>query len=499
VRHIKLTLACSLLLLVVVSMAVTNFVILPFWASDILTRETRSLERFLAAASFSAQEHASRLAPPAMQAFLEAHPEGCIYWQGAFSPPSPASGSPCQQRLAPMLAAAERTGAAQTSRPAVTLAALFGNEYLSVVLPDPQGGVIAASMPLAQALRPLWVKEQVIALYLVFNAVILAALAFVRFLRTYALPIGRMAQSVENYQGDGLSALFTEKSTNELGQLSRSIGAMVQRIEADRGKLAAAVGELAAKNTLLQENQREMIRTEKMAAVGRLAAGLAHEIGNPLSVAQGYLQLLAMDQGTAQERDEYIGKALRELERMDRLIRRLLDYARSRQGLPTQTDAQALLAGIVEDFAAQPFLKGIQLAFTPQARNSDVLVDGEQLRQVILNCVLNAVDAIDAAGRRSSGHITIATTQGIVAHGESSPLCITIADNGAGIPEALLEAVFDPFFTTKEPGAGTGLGLSVSLALVESMNGRMELHSQAGEGTTVRIILPLAAGDDVDG
>jgi len=492
VRRIKLTLGFSLLLLVGVSMGVTNCVILPFWASDVVTRERQSLERILAAAAVPAQEQASGSLPVALQDFLAEHPEGCVVWRGVFHPPLPAAGPSCQHGMQALLAATERDGARPASRVA-TLLDLIGSEYLVAALPDAHA---AAGMPLAQALHPLWAKERAIAVYLVFNAVILAALAFFRFLRRYALPIDRMARSIENYQSDGLpGGLLTEHATNELGQLSRSIEAMVRRIEADREKLTETVAELAAKNALLRDNQREMIRTEKLAAVGRLAAGLAHEIGNPLSVAQGYLQLLGMGQCSEQERDEYLGKTVRELERMDRLIRRLLDYARSGQGLPARADAQALLAEMVEDLAAQPFLKGMELAFIPQAQDCEVLVDGEQLRQVILNCVLNAADAIDAAGRRSSGKITVAAARD-TERGGLPALRITVVDNGVGIPDALIEAVFDPFFTTKEPGAGTGLGLSVSLALVESMQGRMELRSQAGEGATVSIILPLVAEDD---
>ncbi|WP_310600880.1 ATP-binding protein [Desulfobulbus sp.] len=498
-KRIKLAMGCSLLLLVGVSMGVTNFVILPFWASDVLVREGRSLQRFLAAVSLSASEHVSQLPPPAVQSFLSDNPEGCIYWQGTFYPHQPTDHAPCRQELPALLMAAEQTKTMQTSRTAITLLDLIETEYLYVALPDTPFGVVAAGLPLAQALRSLWAKEQVIAVYLVFNALILAALAFFRFMRAYVLPIDRMVESVENYQGDGLQALLAEKSANELGQLSRSIEAMVQRIEADKEKLTRAVGELAANNTLLQNNQREMIRTEKLASVGRLAAGLAHEIGNPLSVAQGYVQLLGMGQCSEQERDEYIGKTLQELKRMDTLIRRLLDYARSGRGMATRFDVHdvhAVLAGIVEDLAGQPFLKGIRLECDLRAQYRDVVADTEQLRQVILNCVLNAVDAIDAAGRRAAGRIIVATAQGIGTDNDRPSLCITIADNGTGIPDLLLQAVFDPFFTTKEPGAGTGLGLSVSLTLVESMGGRMEVHSRDGEGTTMRIILPLAAGED---
>ena len=494
--RIKLTLSCSLLLLVGVSMAVTNFVILPFWAGDILVREGRSLQRFLVAASFAAGEHNPPLPPPAVQSFLNDNPGSCIYWQGTFHPRHSANLASCRQELPPLISAAERGKTVQTSRTAITLPDLFGHEYLSVALPDEHAGVVAVSVPLEQVLRPLWIKEQVIAAYLLFNAVIIAALAFFRFMRAYVRPIDRMVQSVENYQGDGLHALLAEKSANELGQLSRSIEAMVERIEADKEKLTQAVGELAAKNRLLHDNQREMIRAEKLASTGRLAAGFAHEIGNPLSVAQGYVQLLGMGQCSEQERDEYLTKTLQELQRMDKLIRRLLDYARSGQGTATRSDAHAVLAGIVADLAAQPFLKGIQMECRLQSQRCEVLVDAEQLRQVVLNCVLNAADAIDAAGRRAIGRITVTTAQEEATDAGPSPLHITIADNGTGIPDALLGAVFDPFFTTKEPGAGTGLGLSVSLALVESMGGRMEVRSQEGEGTTMLIALPLVARDD---
>jgi len=493
VKRIKLTLGLWLLLLAGASMLVTNFVILPFWAMDVLARETRHLQGLLAAVPPSQGEQSTL--PPALGALLADAPEGCVFWNETHY-----SGQHqdtfCQQGLAALVAVAARTGAVQTTVASLAPLDLLSLRHLYVAVPAASAGIAAAGIPIAQVFHPLWAKEQVIAVYLVFNAVILAALAFFRLLKAYVLPVDRMVQSAENYQSDGLHPFLAEKSANELGQLSRSIQAMVQRIEADKHKLTEAVGELAVKNSLLEKNQREMIRAEKLAAVGRLAAGLAHEIGNPLGVAQGYLQLLGMEQCTEQERDEYTGKALRELERMDGLIRRLLDYARTGQGAPARFDAHALLAEMIEDLAVQPFLKGMALEFTPQAESGEVCVDREQLRQVILNGVLNAADAIDAAGRRDSGKITITTARENVPDVGPPVLRITIADNGVGIPAALLDAVFDPFFTTKAPGAGTGLGLSVSLALVESMGGRIELHSQAGEGTAVLIAIPLAAEDE---
>jgi len=390
----------------------------------------------------------------------------------------------------------EKTQAAHTSLANTSLLDLVASPYLYVAVPvalsDASMGVAAAGIPLSRIFQSLWKKEQVIAAYLVFNAFILVALAFFRLLKSYVHPVDRMVRAAENYRSDGLHVFLSERPTNELGQLAGSIQAMVQRIEADKEKLTRAVDELAIKNALLRENQREMVRAEKMASVGRLAAGLAHEIGNPLGVAQGYLQLLSMSDCRDEERIEYTAKALGELERMDNLIRRLLDYARTGKGEPVCFDVHDLLGEIVGDLTVQPLLKGIRLDLSRQAERSRVDIDHEQLRQVILNCVLNAADAVKSARRQGDGAICIATALS-AAPGHGCPMLrITIADNGIGIPDELLDTVFDPFFTTKEPGAGTGLGLSVSLALIESMGGRMEMRSRAGEGATVVISIPLA-------
>jgi len=477
-------------------MLVTNCVILPFWVGDILARETRHLEQLLANVSPStAQENQGSL-PPALQTLLAEAPEGCIFWNGAYY-----SGrhqeTDCQQGVQSLAAVAAKTGT--TQRSLSTLIDLVSSRFLYVAVPvayaESSSGVAAAGISLSRLLHPLWTKEQVVAAYLVFNAFILAALAFFRLLKSYVQPVDRMVQAAENYRSDGLHAFLAEKPANELGQLAGSIQAMVQRIETDKEKLTSAVEELAEKNSLLQANQREMVRTEKLASVGRLAAGLAHEIGNPLGVAQGYLQLLSMDDCREEERAEYTAKALRELERVDGLIRRLLDYARAGQGEPVRFDLHYLLGEIVGDLKVQPFLRGIRLDLVRQAAASDVCADREQLRQVILNCVLNAVDAVKAGRHHDSGTIQIVTALSDAPGNERNMLRISITDNGVGIPDELLDTVFDPFFTTKELGAGTGLGLSVSLGLVESMGGRMEIQSRAGEGTTVFILLPLAMED----
>ena len=353
-KRIKITLGLSLLFLAGVSMLVTNFVILPFWAGDILSRETKHLQQLLANVQPAGSQGTRRPLPQVLQSLLADATGSCVVWGGANYPQVQLQ-SVCQQGLEPLVAAAGKTGVAQSSLSTLSLAELLSSGYCSVAVPvkleDASSGVAAVGVPLSHILRPLWNKEQIIAVYLIFNAFILAAFAFFRLLKAYVLPVDKMVQAAEEYRSDGLQAFLVERPANELGHLAGSIQAMVQRIEADKEKLARAVAELGQKNALLRDNQREMIRAEKLASVGRLAAGLAHEIGNPLGVVQGYLQLLGMDDCLEDERVEYTAKALRELERVDGLIRRLLDYARSGQGDPVRFDVHDMLGEIVEDLA----------------------------------------------------------------------------------------------------------------------------------------------------
>ena len=228
--------------------------------------------------------------------------------------------------------------------------------------------------------------------------------------------------------------------------------------------------------------------------MGRLAAGLAHEIGNPLGVVQGYVQLLAMGDCQEQERLQYAENALTELGRVDRLMRQLLDHARTGTGVPTEFDVHPLITEITQSLSVQPSINNIHLLLDLNASNSLLCLDCEKLRQVLLNCLLNAVDAVQSRwGKgKEGGEIHVGTTTKVMdlTGGEDTQCMISIRDNGCGIPAEILESVFEPFFTTKEPGAGTGLGLSVSMALVESMQGRIVLSSVEGEGTSLCIILP---------
>jgi two-component system, NtrC family, sensor kinase len=434
-----------------------------------------------------------------LQALLEDSADGCASWHGA-AYPGYQEAAACFLGLQPLVAVAAQTGTIRTSlsesgAPFSLLTAKHLYVAVPLTLPGKKREGIGLGIPLKQIFHSFWDKELVVAAYLVFNGLVLAALVYVRLLKSYVLPLDRLVQAAGSYQGDELRTFLMEKPTSELGHLAGSIKAMVQRIEHDKGMLKQTVDELAHKNQLLQQSQQEMVRTEKLASVGRLAAGLAHEIGNPLGVAQGYLQLLGMEGNSEQEGVEYLAKVQQELARVDGLIRQLLDYARTSKGESERFAVHGVLTELAETLRVQPFLDGIRLELILQADPNEIFADREQLRQVILNCLINASDAIKTSKNRDEGIIFLETALVVPSQPENGPLMLQIAiqDNGEGIPPELIDTVFDPFFTTKEPGAGTGLGLSVSLALVESMGGTIRIESGAGEGATVRLLLPLAA------
>lgn len=502
-RGLKFELTVTIAVLLTIGMLLTDFVMMGLWQYHANQANREKLEQLLALTAASIQEAPAALSAnhPILAELERQHL--CLY----IAPAEPGAARPipvCAQEvnLAVFVEAAlrdkQRTVRQVDQR---NQAEQEGQHWLLVAQPVYQGekaiGAVGLAGPRATLLDLMAANQHHVLVYLLINAIILTVIGFFRVSRQVIRPLERLITVADNYQPQELVLFSGQGQSNEISQLSASLNSVVHRIEHDRSVLKQTVAELDRKNRQLQDNQQEMIRAEKLASVGRLAAGLAHEIGNPLGVAQGYLQLLGMEGSGQEERAEYVGRALKELERVDGLIRQLLDYARTSKGEPQQFDIQQLLAELAATLQVQPFLQGIRLDLALQAENALVFADPEQVRQVILNCLINAADAIKGSREEGGGAIALATSCVAPLVQENGPLRLQVAitDNGAGIRPELLDTVFDPFFTTKEPGAGTGLGLSVSLALIESMGGTIRLQSVAGSGTTVLLLLPLAAAD----
>jgi signal transduction histidine kinase len=366
-------------------------------------------------------------------------------------------------------------------------------KFLDLAVRFPSLGHPWGAVVLRYPLDPLYSKirfmQRYIGIYLGVNLLILVVIGFIRFRRGILLPVEHLIRLTDSYTDESGVPFLALENGNELEQLAGSMQQMLGRIRSDREKLQQHVASLQDANQQLLATREEMVRTEILSSVGRLAAGLAHEIGNPVGIVQGYLGLIKQNDIDAQERQEFCGRAEQELERISHLVRQLLDLSRPMPSAYEDVDMHQLLTEVVELVRPQPLWDGIDVTAAFTATNAVVHGNAAQLKQVFLNCLINAADAIHSAAKIERGQITITTNSLSLESGQV--LQVLIADTGTGLGEKEIAAAFDPFFTTKEPGKGTGLGLSVSFALLKAMNGTIQLANQEQGGAMVTITLPV--------
>jgi len=368
----------------------------------------------------------------------------------------------------------------------------FGNKQLIIARPIAAKGAATAGLgmiiDITTASHLVLQHSKIIFAWILINVLLLTIIGLSRLDRLVVRPLERLVKTSESYDyGDGVAFIGGEAGS-ELGQLSLALNRMLARIEEDRQKLRASVHSLEQANLQLVATQKEMVRAEKLAAVGRLAAGLAHEIGNPIGIVQGYLELLDNADLAVEDRRQFSQRAIAELQRINHLIHQLLDFSRASSQAPEPVAVQDLLAEVIDMFVAQK--RAPAISFVPQcpAGKDVVIANAGEMRQVFLNCLLNAADSIEEMGAGHPGRIGVSCRcdreDGAVVH-------VVFADNGRGIAADQLETIFDPFYTTKAPGKGTGLGLSVSYSIIEAAGGRIWAES-TGEGAEIHIELPVA-------
>lgn len=223
----------------------------------------------------------------------------------------------------------------------------------------------------------------------------------------------------------------------------------------------------------------QTIQSEKLAEVGRLSAGIAHEVNNPLAVIAYATQLLQREEGVNSEQHELLGRISGEVERLKTLTGGLLSFSRGGETHLRATHLNQVLQDVLLLVRYELTRKNIQLIEELNDLPS-IMADGNKLKQVFINLIMNATQAIGSAGRLEIR--TLTTTAGGVQ--------VIISDNGPGIPESIQEQIFEPFFTTKKEGEGTGLGLYLSRNIIAEHDALMELESTPGEGATFRISFP---------
>ncbi|MCJ7771753.1 MAG: ATP-binding protein [Desulfobacterales bacterium] len=377
-----------------------------------------------------------------------------------------------------------------------------GNQNMLVAIPISREGKIFASVGLVKDLSEIYGilrrTQHLLFIYIIVNTIILTIIGLYRLSRITVKPLKRLVTRAEEYREyDGLLFLY-DKGDNEFAKLSKSLNRLLKRISIDKDKLQTTVRSLEKANVELKEAQKEIVRAEKLATVGRLSSGIAHEIGNPIGIIVGYLDLLKQKDLSTEEKDEFIDRAGNEIEKINGIIRQLLSYARpSEEGLKA-VSVHEIINDLENVVSVQPMMSNIHLTLRLAADKDVVIADPDQLRQVFLNLMINAADAIHAIENKREGEVIISSEvireKNKASENQYPALKITYADNGIGIPDGTLGNIFDPFYTTKEPGKGTGLGLSVSFMIIEEMGGKIKATSKEGHGTTMSLFLPLSDG-----
>jgi signal transduction histidine kinase len=255
---------------------------------------------------------------------------------------------------------------------------------------------------------------------------------------------------------------------------------------AELGNAYAAWMVLVSDMTERKYLERQLIHSEKLASIGLLAAGVAHEVGNPLSAISGYAQILESGVDSEEERREYLAAIVNQTGRIQKILRELLDYSRPSKGLTEILDMAEVLPRTMNMIQAQRVFRNIGVSFDLDESNRPHLVnmDPDHLAQITIIIAMNAAQAMEGEGR-----FDVALSR------EPGRIKVRFSDSGPGIPPELVSRLFDPFFTTKSPGEGTGLGLSICQRLVDSYQGRIDVKTHPGQGAIFIISFPEAAHD----
>ena len=384
-------------------------------------------------------------------------------------------------------------------------------------------GAVRLEASLADVRQSLGRSQKLILFYIILDVLVLVAFGTYVFSKLVVKPVQQLVETAESFrEGDRLPDVSGDEK-NELGKLSQALNAMLQRLAENKRELHQHITSLELANLELQRAQQELIFGEKLASVGRLAAGIAHEIGNPIGIVLGYLELLQREDIGEDERLDLVGRMGSEIQRINHIIRQLLDLSRPSSGEREIVAVNPLIHETLAVLDPQFKRQQIEVIHELSAQPDTVFANADQLRQVFLNLMVNATDAMAATDERPQGGKLKVCTRALISKDmarerlEGQPLRrrsdpvamdyrqlrrtravtdsrwieIQFADTGAGITEEDQERMFDPFFTTKEVGKGTGLGLSVSIQIVETLGGRLQVDSRSGEGTKVSIVLPF--------
>jgi two-component system NtrC family sensor kinase len=318
----------------------------------------------------------------------------------------------------------------------------------------------------------------------------LAVLVLTYIALTYLIvrPLDRLTRGSELLAAGSADVRVQERGAAEVVRLAAAFNEMASQLRAEREALERRLRELERKTTELKATQQQLVHGEKLASVGRLAAGVAHEIGNPLAAILGLVELLRGGGLDPKESAEFLERIHRETERIHRIIRDLLDFSRRdpEDEVAGQTaDLEQAVADAVDLVRPQEDWKQVAIEVEIDPRLGRVLGSQQRLTQVVLNLLINAADALDGKG-------TVRIEAELTGTDTDAGCLLVVSDDGPGLPQQVLDHLFEPFTTTKPPGEGTGLGLAVCHALVEGLGGSISAANRSEGGARFEVLLRAA-------
>jgi hypothetical protein len=315
---------------------------------------------------------------------------------------------------------------------------------------------------------------------MLLTAAVLATGGAILMTRLVERPVASLMGAMAKVEGGDLETRADLGTRDELGRLADTFNTMVEKLKAAREEIDVY-------------HQHRLDRAERLATLGEVTASLAHEIKNPLAGIAGAVQVMADELPDSDPRKEIMHEILTQVHRLDRTAQDLLAFARPGKPDVEPCDIHQVLDRVLILLAENPEAKQMRVVRTYQSDIPCIYADGKQLRQVFLNLILNAVQAMPARGQITL-HTALHNGSGMEENehrGQAPMVEVAVSDTGPGIPSTVLKDIFTPFVTTKR--RGTGLGLSVSRRIVEDHGGWITAESPPGQGATFRVFLPLEA------
>lgn len=349
---------------------------------------------------------------------------------------------------------------------------VVNNWYITAYKPimDPEGRIIGAIYTGLME-EPFKIPQKIIMLFFIIALCVTAIASLVLiffYTRVVMRPIENVLVTIQKIKNGDLSARCKIQQPGEMGLLSKTINQMARSLE-------------QSVNKLQEDTKIQLMQSEKLASVGRLAAGVAHEINNPLTGVLTFAHFLKEKKTNDKSDLHDIDVIIQETTRVRDIIRGLLDFARQTPSNKAMINVNETIQLLLNLIKGQKEFRNILIVENYSENLPELCADKNQLQQVFLNLILNAGEAISG-----SGTITISTSL------VDNNIRITIADTGCGISSEDIDKIFDPFFTTKPVGKGTGLGLSVSYGIIQQHGGSISCESKQYEGTVFKILFPLS-------